>query len=57
VVLATRPQEVGTDRTGRARGCEGDPVRRAAQGEGLGVRGPNVASKPPRIVFEARRER
>jgi hypothetical protein len=31
------------------------PVRRVAQGEAIGVRGPNVASKPSRIAFEERR--
>jgi hypothetical protein len=32
------------------------PVRRSARGS-LEVSGPNVASKPPRIVFKARRRR
>jgi hypothetical protein len=32
-------------------------VRHVAQGEAIEVIGQNVASKPPRIVFKARRER
>jgi hypothetical protein len=30
-------------------------MRLVSWGEGLEVAGPNVASKPPRIVFKARR--
>src|ERR671910_3147406 len=54
VVLAARPKEMGPDRTGGARGGKGAPVRRVVRG-GLEVTGPNVASKPLRIVFKARR--
>src|SRR5918995_3427290 len=57
VVLATRPQEVGTDQSGGTRGFEGTPVRLVSQGGGLEVTCPNVASKPPRFAFEARRRR
>jgi hypothetical protein len=56
VVLAAGSQEVGTPQCGGSRVCEGAPVRLVSQG-GLEVTGPNIASKPPRIVFEARRER
>ena len=55
--VSARPQEVGPDRTGGARGCEGAPVRRVSRGGGLEVTGPNVASKPSRIAFKARRGR
>ena len=57
VVLVARPQEVGTDQSGGTRGREGAPVRRVVQRRPVRVRGPNVASKPPRIVFKARRGR
>ena len=57
VVRLARPQEVGPDRTGGARGCEGAPVRRVAPGVGIEVTGPNIAPKPPRIAFKARRGR
>src|ERR671910_1285910 len=56
VVLTTRPQEMGPDRTGGARGSEGAPVRCLSRG-GLEVTGPNITSKPPRIAFKARRRR
>jgi hypothetical protein len=32
-------------------------VKSVAQGEAIEVTGPNIASKPPRIVFKARRGR
>jgi hypothetical protein len=53
---AAGPQEVGVHRPGGARGREGDPMRLVARGV-LEVRGPNVASKRPRIAFKARRVR
>src|SRR5829696_4372873 len=56
VVLATRPQEMGSDRTGGARGSEGTPVKGIAR-EGFEVTSPDVASKPSRIVFKVRRRR
>ena len=56
VVLAAGSKEMGQDRTGGARGCEGAPVRCLSRG-GLEVTGPNITSKPPRIAFKARRRR
>src|ERR687897_2921840 len=55
LVLIAGSQEVGPDQSGGTRGCEGTPVRLVSQGEGLEVTCPNVASKRPRIAFEARR--
>jgi len=43
---------MGSYQPGGARCCEGAPVKSVAQGVDA-----NVASKPSRIAFEARRER
>jgi hypothetical protein len=57
VVLAAGSQEVGTDRTGGARGCEGASVTRVAREAVIGLVDPDIAPKAPRIVFKARRGR